>query len=372
MKFSLILTEVTEMSNKKKIFLAANSPSGFVSFFDELYNPYKDCRAYIIKGGPGTGKSSFMKKIADAGEEKGFDVIRVYCSSDPESLDAVMIPELSFSIADGTAPHILEPKFPGAAENIINLGAFWNEKELFEKRGEIRALSLENSIYHRRSSRFLAAAGPIEKENEKLLSPLVLEDKLSGFASRFCARETPKKKNAAPGRKSICFLSGITPNGVVFFDETVKAYSNRIIGVEDEYCCAAGMLLERIGETAAKSGWDVIFCRCPMRPKEYCEHLIIPEASLSLVSLRSTHAFSLPISRKIHVRRFLKDGGAAAAKKRLSLNRTLSSKLTESAVEMLSAAKNVHDKLEKLYIESMDFKKLNEFSEKFIFSLFTE
>ena len=360
------------MSNKKRFFLAANSPSGFVSFFDELYNPYKDCHAYIIKGGPGTGKSSFMKKIAAAGEEKGYDVIRIYCSSDPDSLDGVMIPALSFSIADGTAPHVLEPKFPGASENIINLGAFWNEKELFEKRDEIRALSLENSIYHRRCARFLAAAGPIEKENEKLLSSLVLEDKLSGFASRFCARETPKKKNAAPGKKIICLLSGITPKGVVFFEETVKAYSNRIIGIEDEYCCCAGMLLERIGETAAKNGWDVIFCRCPMRPKEYCEHLIIPEASLSLVSLRSTHNFSLPVSRKIHVRRFLKDGGASGSKRRLLLNRTLSCELVESAVEMLSKAKNVHDKLEKIYIESMDFKKLNEFSEKFIFTLFTE
>lgn len=360
-----------EMSNKKKIFLAANSPFGFVSFFDELYNPYQNCRAYIIKGGPGTGKSSLMKKIAMAGEEKGLDVIRVYCSSDPDSLDGVMIPKLAFSIADGTAPHVLEPKFPGAVENIINLGEFWREKELFEKRDEIRALSLENSIYHRRSSRFLAAAGPIEKENEKILSPFVLEDKLSGFASRFCSRETPKKKNCAPGRKSVCLLSGITPKGVVFFNETVQAYANRIIGIDDEYCCCAGMLLERIGETAAKNGWNVIFCRCPMRPKEYCEHLIIPEASLALVSLRSSHAISLPVSRTIHVRRFLKDG-AQNAKNRLMLNRTLSGELIKSAAEMLSSAKSVHDKLEKLYIESMDFEKLNEFSEKFIFSLFAE
>ncbi|MBO5185180.1 MAG: hypothetical protein J6D79_05545, partial [Clostridia bacterium] len=73
------------MSFQRKIFLAANSPSGFVSFFDELYNPYRNCRAYIIKGGPGTGKSSFMKKIAAAAEEKGHEVTRVFCSSDPQS-----------------------------------------------------------------------------------------------------------------------------------------------------------------------------------------------------------------------------------------------------------------------------------------------
>ena len=221
------------MSFQRKIFLAANSPSGFVSFFDELYNPYRNCRAYIIKGGPGTGKSSFMKKIAAAAEEKGHEVTRVFCSSDPQSLDGVMIPSLSVCVADGTAPHVLEPRFPGAVENIVNLGEFWNEKELFEKSDEIRSLSLENSIFHRRSSRFLSAAGALFQENERLLAPYVLEDKLSGFAARFCARETPKKKHAAPGKKSVCLLSGITPQGIVFFDETVKACASRVIGVED-------------------------------------------------------------------------------------------------------------------------------------------
>lgn len=359
------------MSFQKKIFLAANSPSGFVSFFDELYNPYRNCHAYIIKGGPGTGKSSFMKKVAAAAQEKGHDVTQVFCSSDPDSLDAVMIPSLSVSIADGTAPHILEPKFPGAVENIINLGAFWNEKELFQKSDEIRSLSLENSIFHRRSSRFLSAAGALFQENERLLAPNILEDKLSGFASRFCARETPRKKHCSPGKKSVCLLSGITPKGIVFFDETVKAYASRIIGIEDEYGFASGRLLEQIGACAVKNGYDVIFCRCPMKPKEDCEHLIIPEISLALVTLRSVHNVKLSVDRMIHARRFLKDG-AALRSRRLNLNRGLALELTQSAVEMLSKAKAVHDELEKLYIQSMDFEKLNDFSEKFIFSLLSE
>lgn len=359
------------MSFQRKIFLAANSPSGFVSFFDELYNPYRNCRAYIIKGGPGTGKSSFMKKLAAAAEEKGHEVTRVFCSSDPDSLDGVMIPSLSVSVADGTAPHILEPKFPGAVENIINLGAFWNERELFQKSDAIRSLSLENSIFHRRSSRFLSAAGALFQENERLLAPHVLEEKLSGFATRFCARETPKKKHASPGKKSVCLLSGITPKGVVFFDETVKALASRVIGIEDEYGFAGGRLLEQIGACAVKNGYDVIFCRCPMRPKEDCEHLIIPEVSLALLSLKSVHKISLPVDRTVHARRFLKDG-AVLRSRRLALNRSLACELTGNAVEMLSKAKAVHDELEKLYIQSMNFEKLNEFTEKFIISLLSE
>lgn len=370
-KTNTFSAEVAKMSNKKKVFLAANSPSGFVSFFDELYNPYRSCRAYIIKGGPGTGKSSFMKKLASAAEEKGLDVIYVYCSSDPKSLDAVVIPALSVSVADGTSPHVLEPKFPGACENILNLGSFWNEKQLFENADKIRSLTLENSICHRRSTRFLSAAGALIEENTRLLSPLVIEEKVNGFARRFCAREGLKKRGAAPGKKQNCFLSGITPEGTVFFDETVKACATRVFAIEDEFGAVSHLLLERIGETAALGGFDVVFCHCPLRPKE-CEHLLIPELSLALVTLRSAHRLDLPVSRTIRARRFLEPDALRLHRRRLLLNRRLSQQLTESAVGMLSEAKRLHDELEGYYIRSMDFDALNEFSKKFIFSLLGE
>ncbi len=359
------------MSNKKKVFLAANSPNGFVSLFDELYNPYQNCRAYIIKGGPGTGKSSLMKKLGAAAEEKGLDVIYVYCSSDPQSLDGVIIPQLGVSVADGTAPHVLEPKFPGACENILNLGAFWNEKELFKNADKIRALSLENSLAHRRSTRFLSAAGALIEENARLLSPLVLEEKLNGFARRFCAREKLKKHGAVPGKKMNCFLSGITPEGSVFFEETIRALASRVLALEDEFGAVSPLLIERVGEAAAQGGFDVIFCHCPMRPKE-CEHLIIPELSLAVVTLRSTHKTSLPVSRTVRSKRFLDDDALRLHRRRLLLNERLSVQLTESAVEALSNAKRLHDELEGYYIRSMDFDALNEFSKKFIFSLLGE
>ena len=46
-----------------KYLLGANSCEGFVSYFADNYDALSDWRAYIIKGGPGTGKSSFMKYI---------------------------------------------------------------------------------------------------------------------------------------------------------------------------------------------------------------------------------------------------------------------------------------------------------------------
>ena len=60
-------------------FLGANTPEGFISLFDELYDPAEDWRAYIIKGGPGTGKSRLMRRVADELEQAGYTAQRVLC-----------------------------------------------------------------------------------------------------------------------------------------------------------------------------------------------------------------------------------------------------------------------------------------------------
>ena len=109
-------------NNFASYFLASNSGKGFYSLFDQLHTPGDGWVLYIIKGGPGTGKSSMMKKIAETAENKGYFYEKIYCSSDPESLDGIIIPELKVSVADGTSPHIIEPKYPGVTEKIINLG----------------------------------------------------------------------------------------------------------------------------------------------------------------------------------------------------------------------------------------------------------
>lgn len=47
------------MGKNTASFLGANSPSGFSSLFDELYNPYDNTRVYIIKGDLARGNPHF-------------------------------------------------------------------------------------------------------------------------------------------------------------------------------------------------------------------------------------------------------------------------------------------------------------------------
>lgn len=89
-------------------FLGANSCAGFCSLYDGFCRGEGDF-LHLIKAGPGGGKSSFMRRIAAAAAERGYDTECVLCSGDPDSLDAVYIPELRLGFMDATAPHVCEP-----------------------------------------------------------------------------------------------------------------------------------------------------------------------------------------------------------------------------------------------------------------------
>lgn len=109
------------MKTQKKYLASANTGAGFKNYFDNI-NKQQNSFCFILKGGPGTGKSSVIKKIASHFESMGFDIEYFYCSSDEESLDAIKIKNIS--IVDGTAPHTTEATMPGIKEKIVNIGDF--------------------------------------------------------------------------------------------------------------------------------------------------------------------------------------------------------------------------------------------------------
>lgn len=65
-------------------------------------------KRYLIKGLPGTGKSTFMRALGKEGERRGFDVLYGWCGLDPEGVDLVLFPELAVCFFDATKPHNYE------------------------------------------------------------------------------------------------------------------------------------------------------------------------------------------------------------------------------------------------------------------------
>ena len=90
-------------------FLGANAPSGFYSLYPELIAPETARAIYILKGGPGCGKSTLMRRVGQRMEQAGLETEYILCSGDPASLDALLLPQLAVALVDGTAPHGTAP-----------------------------------------------------------------------------------------------------------------------------------------------------------------------------------------------------------------------------------------------------------------------
>lgn len=97
------------VSHEIQYFLGANSPAGFYSLYSELLPPETANAIYILKGGPGCGKSTLMRRVAQQAAQAGEAVEYILCSGDPDSLDAVVLPRLGAALVDGTAPHAAAP-----------------------------------------------------------------------------------------------------------------------------------------------------------------------------------------------------------------------------------------------------------------------
>ncbi len=345
-----------------KYFLAANSCEGFVSSFTEAYKSRDDRRVYIIKGGPGTGKSSFMKYLAKTAAARNLKVELCPCSSDPDSLDAVILPEKGIVVLDGTAPHTVDPDYPGVCEEILNFGVFWKKEVLAEKKAKILEYTDENKALHRSAAKFNAAAGQILSDDLKIAAPCANKEKAEAFANRLCKKYISSKSGA--GSEQSRYLCGITPKGVVSFADTaLKAAKTRII-IEDRYGVVSDAIMRVIRSRALSSGYDVITVKNAFLPSKLIDHIIIPELSTAFLREYEFQHFDCD-NRRIHARRFMSAKRLSKSGERLRFNKKLTRELLGGATSALKEAKAVHDMLEENYISAMDFEALDAFAKEF-------
>ncbi|MCL1989607.1 MAG: AAA family ATPase [Defluviitaleaceae bacterium] len=92
---------------------------GACDFIPELTTGLK---RYLIKGPPGSGKSTLIKAIANQAMTKGYDVDLYPSSFDPNTLNMVIVPELSFCLLNATEPDNQVPSF--LTDEVVDTDAF--------------------------------------------------------------------------------------------------------------------------------------------------------------------------------------------------------------------------------------------------------
>lgn len=347
-------------------FLGANSPRGFYSLYDELIDPDTAEAVYILKGGAGCGKSTFLRRIASAAEDAGHPVEYIRCSGDPDSLDAVVLPDQKTALVDGTAPHVVEPRLPGVVDHYINLGVCYNSAALRPMRREIAGAMTGYQDCYDRAYRCLAAAAGIEADRRCLLESGLSEVRLARRLKGILTREF-RQSGSGEGTAKRRFLSAITCQGLLCQWETVQESCRRVYELEDS-CGLSHRFLAPLLTAALAAGHDAVVCPSPMDP-EQIEHLLFPGLSLAFVTSSPELPYPGKAHRRIHLDAMVEPELLRRERPRLRFGRKVSSALTEEAVASLREAKAMHDRLEALYNPHVDFALGNTMAEELIRTL---
>lgn len=335
-----------------RYFLGANSPQGFYSLYDQLIEPETATAVYILKGGPGCGKSSLMRRIGRRAEELGEQVEYIQCSGDPDSLDAVILAGRRTALVDGTAPHVVEPKYPGVVESYVDLGSCYDREGLQTVRGDIMSCMTGYKDCYKRAYRCLDAAANIRTDMRLLLDNDALEQKLAKRAKGIIGREL-RGEGGGSGHIVRRFLGGITYQGVLTYYTTADALCERVYLLEDS-CGLAHSLLMYLLSHAASAGFDAVACPSPLFP-DRLEHVMIPELSLAFLSAAPSTVYPKRPYRRIRLDSMADPELLRPSKARLRFSRRVSDALTAEAVDSLAQAKAMHDQLEALYNPFVDF-----------------
>lgn len=357
--------EIEVISLVYDTFTAANTAKGFFSYFDDFINDRNNKRVYLIKGGPGSGKSTFMKKCALAAHRKGFTVERIYCSSDTYSLDGVRIIEAGIVIIDATSPHAFDMKYPGARDSLIDLSRFWDESKLSLKRIEIEKLFNDISKGYRALYSLLKVIGNAQIYSFSLIEKYIDSEKINNDVKRLIRQNAIMPTNCHAVNTDR-FFAALGKDGIVSFNNSYDILCDEYV-VFDDKLGIAHIPLTKLQAYFLKNGYDTISIHSPLMP-DRLEGIIVKPLRLGFIAMQ--HAYSpvldeSKIIKRINTKKYTtKDIGNH--KNKLNFVRKLCSDFFISASEQLEENKSTHDLLEKYYIDAMDFETLDEYTSQFI------
>ena len=332
----------------RALFPGAMGPEGFISCFDHLLEAPKLRRRLILKGGPGVGKSTFIRQLHAALDSEDAPSTLYFCSGDPDSLDAAALPAQGLVVLDGTAPHTTDAVLPGARDSLINLGDCLDEAALRQKRGAIEACMQAHRACTRRARVCLSGASLWMRGNAALIAEAMQERRVERMTRALI-------QSVLHGRAAPCVLPAVRPvitdavtcKGQISF--ITDSLPERIIRLSGRPGMDFTPLLKRLSRAAQDAGFSVEEHLNPLCPGGLL-HVGVP----ALSTLVTTSP--LPEAEQVFdLNTCIPEAALMNAEASLCRGMDAARLHIQYAKDALCEAKALHDELEAFYVPHMDF-----------------
>ncbi|MDW7673672.1 MAG: hypothetical protein SCK28_03960, partial [Bacillota bacterium] len=236
---------------------------------------------------------------------------------------------------------VIDPKYPGVVEEIINLGEFWNSEKLQEAKDEIINLcNKKAACYYQAYKSLEGAYEDMQKDSAPGLSDSEIKELVNKLGDQFFVVPKPRLRQL--------FAGAITPNGPVHYTKEIISVAKKKLKVVGGTRKDKSRILQQLSLVALEKGYNADLYHCFFDP-DYYSMLLIPGLKLVLIDNY------LP-----YVGQLLSDDeftGEITIGERDSkvLFGDKATKHLDKAVEQIKLAKANHEELEKYYVQAMNY-----------------
>ncbi|UNC93138.1 hypothetical protein [Candidatus Contubernalis alkaliaceticus] len=355
----------------KEYFLGSNTCRGFYSRHQQLFKKGYN-RFFIIKGGPGTGKSTLFRTVCQGLVKEGYSVELYCCASDNRSLDGLCVPSLGVVMVDGTYPHVIDPELPGVRDEIINLGSYWNEDILKNHFGEIQNYRKEISTSFDIAYRYLKEAKIAYEQWQFFFNHCInVEEAVKSQNSFITEIFDEVRRLEKLSEEQRLLASAITPEGPVNKYDLILQDIKNFHLLLGEPGTGKSTLLKHIYLMAQRKGLNIEAYHCGFDPQRL-DAIVLPEISTAVIKHCYPHNFCLSDIKNVNkvstfdLSLYIDQGKIRKFNIEIQDTRERFWNLIKLAVKNIERARICHGKLEKYYSSAQNFNELDRLTEQLL------
>ncbi|MEH6942569.1 PRK06851 family protein [Bacillus sp. JJ722] len=339
-------------------FAGGNTARGFYSLYE--YNLAGLKKLFILKGGPRTGKSTLMKNIGQYFDDKGYSLQYLHCSSDNDSIDGVIINELGVGIVEGTAPHILQPRLLGTIGQYVNIEEAWDADSLTQQTESINSLMEQIATAFQSAYDSFAKALSVHDEWEAIYIDNMDFDKADELTTEMIDKLFGKQTKQSIADVRHRFLGAATPIGAVDYVPNLTSGLQHRYFIKGRPGSGKSTMLKKIAAQAEDRGFDVEVYHCGFDPNSL-DMVIVRDLSFAIFDSTAPHEYFPSRDGDVIIdvyERCIRPGTDEDYSTDIeNVSRRYRAKMNEATAH-LARAKALQDDLEKMYVASMDFAKI--------------
>lgn len=342
------------MNNRGKtryVFASSHTNQGFCTFIPELVNGVG--KVYILKGAPGSGKSTFIRLLGEVMSQQGYDVEFWVSADDPVTPDGVYIAHFNAAVINGSLPQPIDPKYPGAREVIINLGDFWNPAIIEQRQYQIVEQVDQIDSFSSQIGKILKDASRVKEEirmsNARHLNMARIEHLIKDISLEILQDHRGEKHY---------FAGVITADGLVDYINELSADCQQRYIFKGPSGSGKSTVIFELARQAKERGYFLEYYHCGLEV-EYLVMIVIRNLQLALIEAGHTEVVLRPDDIVVDMTQYLDDYDYDQMAVQSSESYRRFEALLLQAQQEMKKSYQANREIKKIYASAMDFEGLD-------------